>query len=90
VKWRAHAIALGLWAIPPICLGVISEINARGQWIDLGSTFTIAFVIAMWLVVAVPTTVVIALRRTADTRFVVLVHVVTAFLAVMINWFMQG
>jgi hypothetical protein len=90
VKWRAHAIALALWAIPPLCFGVVMERNARSQWIHLGSMFTVAFVIVGWLVVAIPTTVAVALRRTAGPRYVVLVHVVTLFLAIMANWFMQG
>ena len=90
MKWRAHAIALGLWAIPPIISGLIMESNASHNWIDLGHGFTVVWVVGTWLVVAIPTTIVVALGRTGREGLVILVHVVALFLAAIAFWFMQG
>jgi hypothetical protein len=91
-KWRAHAIALATYASAAAIYVVIVETRPRGGLfdLDLGLAFSIAMGLVPFLAIAIPTTAIVAARRSGGAGYAIVVHALTLFVCMMTFWWMQG
>ena len=95
--WEAQKRALKIWAVPALLIGIVvtcmSALNGGGL-ITFPFIFDVVLgvgtALALWLFVAVPTSIVVALARNASPSAVLVIHLLYVFVVMLTTWFVRG
>lgn len=95
-RWPTHRRALLLWAAAATLVALIFFIVSRSHssLLDFGVFFDVVSAAVVGLIafaaVAVPTTLLVALRSSASSTYVISVHVGAIVVMIMAIWWFNG